>query len=446
MSDANEGKLGWPGSQIVAVGLLAQVLLPAWHALVAKSYLPIYCLPSQRPANAGRARTDTDLGHTLVIGLYIASVLGAVAVWLILPRAESRLPARAVPLVAIAAVAFTLAALCPISPDLSPIVTFAAVAALATVVLALQFSRHVTYVGALLGIATVIALMLHLLQWTDAQTRPSVYFYVFTLIALAAAVRVITHPRPVYSALYFVMVVLASSGLFLLLQAEFMVFAMIIIYAGAILVTYMFVIMLATQPVTSDQPETSPAYDRVAREPLAAVAVGFALVAVVGSSLFQADGAGDIGLPRPAASNLQVAVAQMPGRALFAVQSLNQQLSDAQRASADYLNPDQLAILREMDKGDVTFSIDAGDRLRIETDGAIFAPALYAAPDQGPDLAAALAASVSNTNRIGINLFESHTLGIELAGVILLLSMVGAIVIARRNVEPSHEPDTESGT
>ncbi len=49
-----------------------------------------------------------------------------------------------------------------------------------------------------------------------------------------------------------------------------------------------------------------------------------------------------------------------------------------------------------------------------------------------------IAASVYNTDRVGLNLFESHTLGIELAGVVLLVSMVGAIVISRRQVpEPA---------
>ena len=47
---------------------------------------------------------------------------------------------------------------------------------------------------------------------------------------------------------------------------------------------------------------------------------------------------------------------------------------------------------------------------------------------------------VGNIDRIGLNLFTEHALGIELAGVILLLSMVGAIVIARRQIPASATP------
>ena len=61
------------------------------------------------------------------------------------------------------------------------------------------------------------------------------------------AIRVVTHPKPVYSALYFVLTVFASAGLFVLLWAEFMAAALVLIYAGAILVTYVFVIMLAAE-------------------------------------------------------------------------------------------------------------------------------------------------------------------------------------------------------
>ena len=50
--------------------------------------------------------------------------------------------------------------------------------------------------------------------------------------------------------------IIASAGLFLILSAEFMAFALIIVYAGAILITYLFVIMLA-------KPEGSATYDRI---------------------------------------------------------------------------------------------------------------------------------------------------------------------------------------
>ena len=91
---------------------------------------------------------------------------------------------------------------------------------------------------------------------------------------MLAASRVITHPKPVYCAIYFVLVVVAVAALLVLQQAEFLAVALIIIYAGAILVTYLFVIMLAHQG-------GSPTYDRRAREPFLAILAAFVLMAAV---------------------------------------------------------------------------------------------------------------------------------------------------------------------
>jgi NADH-quinone oxidoreductase subunit J len=71
-----------------------------------------------------------------------------------------------------------------------------------------------------------------------------------------------------------VLVVVAVAALLVLQEAEFLAVALIIIYAGAILVTYLFVIMLANQ-------SGSPTYDRRAREPFLAILAGFVLMAAV---------------------------------------------------------------------------------------------------------------------------------------------------------------------
>ena len=120
--------------------------------------------------------------------------------------------------------------------------------------------RPKVVVGAILGLSAVIALIIVLATQVMSSGPAGAYFYVFATIALVAAARVITHPKPVYSAIYFVLVVVAVAALLVLLHAEFVAIALIIIYAGAIMVTYLFVIMLARQP-------GSPIYDRRAREP-----------------------------------------------------------------------------------------------------------------------------------------------------------------------------------
>lgn len=105
-------------------------------------------------------------------------------------------------------------------------------------------------------------------------TAQYIYFYIFAAIAVIGSVRVVTHPRPVYAALYFVLVVLSVAGLFLIAGSEFLAAALVIVYAGAILVTYLFVIMLAQQEGEAD-------YDAAAREPAMAVIAAFALLATI---------------------------------------------------------------------------------------------------------------------------------------------------------------------
>ena len=78
--------------------------------------------------------------------------------------------------------------------------------------------------------------------------------------AIVGGVLTITSRNPIYSALWFALVVIATAGLFLLAGASFLAAGTIIVYAGAIIVTFLFVIMLA-------QMEGKALYDRAARAP-----------------------------------------------------------------------------------------------------------------------------------------------------------------------------------
>src|ERR1700740_2737851 len=75
----------------------------------------------------------------------------------------------------------------------------------------------------------------------------TVLFYSFSAIAIVAGGLLITQANPVRAALAFALVVLSTCGLFLLLAAPFLMAATTIIYAGAIIVTFLFVLILAQQ-------------------------------------------------------------------------------------------------------------------------------------------------------------------------------------------------------
>jgi NADH-quinone oxidoreductase subunit J len=225
-------------------------------------------------------------------------------------------------------------------------------------------------IGAVVLLAAGLIFAAVLIHYVGSQGRGgmSIYFWLFSIISIVGAVRVITHRRPVYSALYFVLSVLATAGLFILLWAEFMAAALVIIYAGAILVTYVFVIMLATHSAAPGEKEGSEMgglneYDAVSREPLFACATGFTLMGVLLFVIFDRAPAG----------------------------------------------------------------------------GGAISAAVTSHPVSSP----------GSVQAIGEYLFNNQLVNLELAGLILTIAMVGAILIARRRVvggvETSETPEVTLG-
>lgn len=263
--------------------------------------------------------------------------------------------------------------------------------------------------GLLVG-AAGLGLVLVGLGVANPEALPNLYFYIFAAVALGGALRVITHPRPVYAALYFILTILASCGMYLILSATFMAFALVIIYAGAILITYLFVIMLATQAPTEGDTDALNEYDTAAREPALAAGVGFVLVAVLGSMLLT----GTAVLPRNGASpGPDAALEILPGRVAAAMRG------------ADL--------------------IDRDDRVAAGPDGRpLISTELRAATIENPEGARRVVAfpeglRASNVEGVALSLLYRHPGTIEIAGVVLLMAMLGATVLSRRQVELDEE-------
>jgi NADH-quinone oxidoreductase subunit J len=245
----------------------------------------------------------------------------------------------------------------------------------------------------LLAVGLILAVLL-----ARAAGGMNVYFWIFSALAIFGAVRVVTHPRPVYSALYFVLTVMASAGLFVLMWAEFMAAALVLIYAGAILVTYVFVIMLAAEahPSASSGPVQQLAeHDAQSREPVLASAVGFALMGLVLFVVF--DRSAPIAVGESASgggseSSATVAAAAVPP------------------ATATAAEPPAVAGVG------VGAGVGAAPR-QIENSSQ---------PDEFTP--------VGETQMLGYFLFRKQLVNLELAGLLLTVAMVGAIVIARKRV------------
>jgi NADH-quinone oxidoreductase subunit J len=122
------------------------------------------------------------------------------------------------------------------------------------------------------SVLATIALVLLAGNFGDAMPNKTneLTFYLLAAVSIISAVLMIASHNPVISALWFALVLLSNSGLYLLQGAEFLSAATIIIYAGAIIVTFLFVIMLA-------QPNGAAPYDLHSREPLLSCTAGVIL-------------------------------------------------------------------------------------------------------------------------------------------------------------------------
>lgn len=331
--------------------------------------------------------------------------------------------------------------------------------------------------------AAFFGLLILVLAIKAGPDRPNVFFYIFGLLALAGALRVITHPRPVYAALYFIMTVLSSAGLYLLLASEFMTFALVIIYAGAILITYLFVIMLATEAPSREAVDALQEYDASSNEPIGATAMGFALLGVL-TGMF-AFGVPQLMGPEPANPD-QILVSLprkvqgaferaglvdgsvlplMPGPAGAAPASdVTHSLYWVKPRSTDGRWPGTSghAMLRTTAPREFQARLDATRAVARGEDPPAhvrpFPPEALALFN--PDIPGVLAAAVpdpedptrtiqhgivhvrfpedlqaANIELVGFALLREHPLAIELAGVVLLLAMVGAVILARKQIE-----------
>ena len=72
----------------------------------------------------------------------------------------------------------------------------------------------------------------------------TVVFYVFAAILLLAALRVVTARNPVHAALYLVLAFFTAAGIWLLLRAEFLAITLVLVYVGAVMVLFLFVVMM----------------------------------------------------------------------------------------------------------------------------------------------------------------------------------------------------------
>ena len=327
--------------------------------------------------------------------------------------------------------------------------------------------------GALLGVAA-LGLAGWLVVGFGALTPESFLFYVFSAAAVGFGALLVTQRNPARAALAFALVVLSTCGLFLLLAAPFLMAATIIIYAGAVIVTFLFVLMLAQQEGPSDA-------DARSREPMLASAIGFVLLGALLYVLMLAD---DSRAASPAAGKLDKllqrtreaeakddpdAIRALVGKFEGKVYQRDQIFQDykdvltelhANDFDATYLDPKyvedeiqnkgpsfrdaDLAQMKKMlaalEKVGTAGQAALHGRLRPDKNAALSSysgPPPNLPPDQTrtePGGRPALPAD--NPGYLGRSLFTDYLLPVELGGFLLLAAAVGAIAIAHRQGGP----------
>jgi NADH:ubiquinone oxidoreductase subunit 6 (subunit J) len=254
-------------------------------------------------------------------------------------------------------------------------------------------------------------------------------FYSFATVAIIGGVLLVTQSNPVYAALSFALVVVSTCGLFLLNGAPFLSAATIIVYAGAIIVTFLFVIMLAQQSGVDDA-------DLRSREPFLASVAGFvllgSLLGVVHRTLDQ-DELNELtsGLQSLAEVKTTEELNKRYGKAEIGkmqiplTEKLRRYLPDSSDDSRNYAAHIEQA--RSQGKLEVLRQQAERARKELETFRAGYGTV---APRGSIGKLPA-----ENVAGLGAVLFTDYLVPVELAGVLLLVATIGAIAIAGRRGE-----------
>ena len=230
-------------------------------------------------------------------------------------------------------------------------------------------------------------------------------FCVLASITIVSAVSTIVARSPVYSAIWFAVTLLATGGLFLLNGAQFLGVATVAVYAGAIVVTFLFVLMLA-------QPEGHTFYDRISwgGTPAAlAVLAGLAFVVATVSSVWSLDRL-SFSVPLGSEGSLDSGTISADLRTAFE----ENDIPLAEIASVTVIDAGVKWLIHDGNDG---FEVTKTDTLDI----ASAEPNVVKVSDE------------QHVAALGGMLFSKHLIAIQVAGTLLFAALVGAVAIAGRD-------------
>ncbi len=330
-----------------------------------------------------------------------------------------------------------------------------------------------------IGTFAAIAAAVVLTSWVVRQfgdvakdTVGQALFWLFSAGAIFFAAVFVAQRNPARGAIAFAFVIVSVCGLFLLLAAPFLMAATIVIYAGAIIVTFLFVLMLSHTGPMSDENDRS-------REPLLGSLAGFAFLGLVLFALYQSSpaavadgGRPDQKLPaRPVtaeeraellalAKDLELAsVAKDKDELQERTKDLRDRFADivgippsapdaGHHDSAAASIPDRLALARDPQTIAIARQAEELRTLVRQTLNQVENATLKANPTDVEISAAAKSLGnlreksmllagrgelpARNVTAVGHALYSEYLIAVELAGTLLLVATIGAVAIANR--------------
>ena len=215
--------------------------------------------------------------------------------------------------------------------------------------------------------------------------------YGFCAVAIVLAIAFVLIKHPVHAALSFACVVLSAAGVYLLQDAAFVAASTVVVYAGATIIIFMFVLMFAQQTNLLD-------YDTHKQNPIAAAVVAIALAATV----------------------IAVAAKELPKLEI----ELGDKTAVTEVASSGGEESAAKADAKPTEKSD---DKPEGGSLELNESVVEEAVAVGSAPDA--DVVEQDRFSVA---KLGAAFYTRYLLAIEIAGTLLLVATIGAVVIAQR--------------
>ncbi len=166
------------------------------------------------------------------------------------------------------------------------------------------------------------------------------FFWIFAVIVVLGAVGVVAMRQPVHSALCLLMSFLGVAALFVIAHAEFLAAVQVLVYAGGIMVLFLFTIMLVNIRRTAGEPY-------VHRQAGVALVVAFLLLAVVGGVVVGSSRRGALGEEGRAADAAKLATTEIVKKSADGAPAVEQVPGNSQAVAwglyRDYLLPFEVA-------------------------------------------------------------------------------------------------------